>query len=227
MSAQPARAIPRRATPLPPDERRAALVAAALPLILEHGPGVSTRQIALAAGVAEGTIFRAFPDKDSLIRATVAAAFDPGAVLDELRQVDPAAALRPKLTAITRIVQARLTRVITLMASLDMHRPPDDDATGRAGRPTTSELVSAAVAQLLAPNTKQLRVTPGEAARLLRLLAFSGTHPRITDGQPLTAEEIVSVLLDGVLRHDVPDVPASGQVAAHGRPSTESDSPCC
>src|SRR5690349_3699156 len=43
-----------RARPLPPAERRAALVAATLPLISEHGPAVSTRQIAVAAGVAEG-----------------------------------------------------------------------------------------------------------------------------------------------------------------------------
>ena len=39
-----------------------------------------------------------------------------------------------------------------------------------------------------------------EVARMLRLLTFSGSHPLITDGNPLTAEEIVSVLLDGVLR---------------------------
>ena len=40
-------------------------------------------------------------------------------------------------------------------------------------------------------------------ARLLRLLTFSGTHPMITDGNPLTAEQIVSVLLDGLLRQHV------------------------
>ena len=65
-----------RAVALPPDERRSMIVRATLPLLLEHGEMVTTRQIADAAGIAEGTIFRAFPDKDALIAAVVDAAFD-------------------------------------------------------------------------------------------------------------------------------------------------------
>ncbi|HEX9549144.1 MAG TPA: helix-turn-helix domain-containing protein, partial [Acidimicrobiales bacterium] len=60
----------RRAAALPPDERRSMIVAATLPLLLAHGERVTSRQIAEAAGIAEGTIFRAFADKDELI-ATV------------------------------------------------------------------------------------------------------------------------------------------------------------
>ena len=61
-----------RARPLPPEERRAVLVAATLPLVVKHGAKVTTKQIAEAAGVAEGTIFRVFPDKEALVRAAVA-----------------------------------------------------------------------------------------------------------------------------------------------------------
>ena len=39
-----------------------------------------------------------------------------------------------------------------------------------------------------------------EVARLWRLLLFSGSHPMITDGKLLTPQEIVHLLLDGVLR---------------------------
>src|SRR6478736_981334 len=65
-----------RAGALPPDERRSMIVAATLPLLLEHGDRVTTKQIAEAAGIAEGTIFRAFADKDEVIVAVIDAALD-------------------------------------------------------------------------------------------------------------------------------------------------------
>ena len=73
-----ATAVRHRATPLPPSERRAAIIAATLPLLRTIGPPVTTREIAKAAAVAEGTIFSVFADKDDLIEATARAGFDPG-----------------------------------------------------------------------------------------------------------------------------------------------------
>ena len=61
-----------RARPLPPAERRASLIAATRQLILDHGPEVTTRQVAEAAKVAEGTLFRVFPTRRDLIAATIA-----------------------------------------------------------------------------------------------------------------------------------------------------------
>jgi AcrR family transcriptional regulator len=65
-----------RAAPLSADERRDAIIDVVVPLLLEHGRDVSTRQIAEAAGIAEGTIFRVFPDKAALWTATAERTLD-------------------------------------------------------------------------------------------------------------------------------------------------------
>jgi AcrR family transcriptional regulator len=50
-------------------KRRAEIVAAALDAIREHGPGVSTEQIAAGAGIARTRLYRHFEDADDLYDA--------------------------------------------------------------------------------------------------------------------------------------------------------------
>jgi len=196
----PTAASGRRARPLSPDARRAALVSATLPLIRKRGLDVSTREIAAAAGVAEGTIFRAFSDKESLIQATVEAAFDPAPIVAALERIDRGAPLREKLTAAVRIVQPWLTAVIHLMTVSRLGRP-GDAALARRARPSSE--IGRSIARLIEPDRRALRVSPAEAARLLRMLLFSGSHPGLSEGKPLAPEEIVAVILDGVRAREV------------------------
>lgn len=193
-----ARAASRRARPLPPGARRAALVAATLPLIRQRGFNVTTRQLAAAARVAEGTIFRVFPDKDSLIRATLVAAFDPAPVVAKLECIERTAPLQERLAAATAIVQQWLTSLIGLMTALHgsqgaRHKLPLE-------RPRPLEVVSVALARLMEPDRARLRVPPKQAARWLGLLLFAGSHPLLTDGAPLSPEEITGVILEGARR---------------------------
>jgi AcrR family transcriptional regulator len=192
-----------RARPLPPDERRAALIAATLPLISEHGPSVSTRQIANAAGVAEGTIFGVFPDKDTLIRAAMAAAFDPEPVVRRLVALDPDARFEDRLTAAVEILQERLSKVFHLITAFGLHEPPAE----HSGRPAANIAIVEALTDVFAHNADRLRIDPGECARLLRLVVLAGSHPRITDDNPLSASEIVDLLLNGITKADPEPAP--------------------
>jgi AcrR family transcriptional regulator len=194
-----------RATPLPPEERRAAIVEAALPLLEEFGPEVSTKQIAEAAGIAEGTIFRAFGSKDALIEAAMAKVFDTSDLLKALAGVDRSLPLRERTVVAVEIGQRRLGKVFKLLFSLRIQRPPDFQkvsAMDRARQQRQTDLTNTAFADLLRPDADQLRLPPEEVVRRINLLTFSATHPLISGGHVLTAEEIVDFAFDGLLTHD-------------------------
>lgn len=178
------------------------LVVATLPLVAKHGLKVTTRQIAEAAGVAEGTIFRVFPDKEALVRAAIGKALDAKPVLTELTTVDMRLELHDRLVLVTDILQRRFLMVFNLLLAVGMHGPPDDvDEHRRAARPQ-HESILLEIGRILEPDCDKLRCPVPEVVRILRLLTFSGSHPLITDGRLLTAEEITDVLLHGTLRHE-------------------------
>src|ERR1700748_3262896 len=113
-----------RAAALPPEARRQAIVEATLPLLMDQGLAVTTRQIAEAAGIAEGTIFRVFPDKESLIDAAIDAAFDTAPTEAALAAIDPDLPFEARLVAAVTIVQHRVLAIWRLVSAAGVRDTP-------------------------------------------------------------------------------------------------------
>ncbi len=178
----------KRATALPPDERRSMIVAATLPLLLEYGDRVTSRQIAEAAGIAEGTIFRAFADKDEVIAAVLEAALDPEPLETALSSIPSDLGFEDQIAAATLIMQQRVIDIWRLVSSIG-HRFHE-----QARRPMVD---SGALVQLFEANRTRITVEPVVAARLLRALTLSTTHPMLAN-EPRSPDETVHLFLHGV-----------------------------
>ncbi|MEO3937797.1 helix-turn-helix domain-containing protein [Dermatophilaceae bacterium Soc4.6] len=252
-----------RATALPPVERRARLVDAARDLIAARGTVPTTREIAEAAGVAEGTIFRVFETKDDLVDAVVASAFCPALFRRGLAGVDVALPLRERLVAIVTLLQRRFVEVFGLMAALGLTAPPGfpagahecctpelghvgvvprvggaagDGHPAAGGRPAgrdprqhdghdghdhrLQDLLA-----FLEPDADRLRCPPGRLLHYMRLLTFAGSHEHLADGVLLTPDEIVDLLLTGVLLPADPADPAGPAGPGPAGPTVSCASP--
>jgi AcrR family transcriptional regulator len=179
-----------RAAALPPGKRRAAIVAAALPLIQERGTTVTTKQLAEAAGIAEGTIFRVFPDKDALVQAVIEAALDPSHVETAIAAIDRKQPFERQLEQAVQVLQGHLDVVWRLLGAIARTGGPPKPGAARPGD-------IAALTALFEEQRRHLRLEPARAARALRGITIASSHPGVFD-VPLSPVEIVSVLLDGV-----------------------------
>lgn len=191
-----------RAEPLAPDDRRRAIVEAVIPLLVERGATVTTREMAEAAGIAEGTIFRVFPDKSALIHEAVRVSVDPGPVQKDLSEIYPDAPLETQLAEAARILLERFDTVITLLGVL--RTLPHFGIEGKApGPPPFVTVANGAINQSLARifdrHRDQLRIDPARAASAFRGLLLANAHPTMELTERLTIDEIVSVLLTGIV----------------------------
>jgi AcrR family transcriptional regulator len=189
----------RRVPAMAPEDRRAALIAATVPLLREHGLEISTKQIAQAAGVAEGTIFGVFKDKNSLIFEALMDALDARTILGSIAAIDPRAGLRERMTAAATLVNERFVanaRLMTAMRTLAFSACPQPGATERMT--SSREQLQQALTDVIAPDAGLLRRSPRSVAGLLLLLCGANTFGPFGE-RSFDGTEMVSLLLDGLL----------------------------
>lgn len=159
-----------RARPLAPEDRRDAILDAVLPLLREKGRDVSSRQLAEAAGVAEGTLFRAFGDKESLIAAAIERIFDHTPLWAALRAIDVESPFDDKLELVVLILREHLQHLVAAVMALrieERHPGPDPD----------DRQLSVVLREVFAGEAERFAVPLDVVADYIRMVAFASALP--------------------------------------------------
>lgn len=179
------------------DMRRKMIVRAVLPLVIEHGAAVTTAQVARVAGIGEGTVFRAFKDKNELIEACVLEALCPDDVLRAVAEISLDQPLADRLEEAADALSAHLRRIGAMVAAMQTSgRPPTrgPDAP-RPDRRQSFLAVRGAVAELFEPDRDRLRLPAEQLGRIFLSMPLS----RVRDDQQARAAELVDAFLNGAV----------------------------
>jgi len=183
-------------------DRRRAILAAAVPLLIRKGAAATTAEIAAAAGIAEGTIFRAFPDKSALVFEAVRTTLDPAQLCAALRAIDLSRAREARLAEAAQLLHDYFNRVTAIGESLRSTSKPAGTQQGDIGRliRQSSAAITTALTELFEHYRGALRVSPSTAVAAFRGLVFASAHPLLPPRERLATEEVVSILMTGIAR---------------------------
>lgn len=187
-----------------PEDRRQAIIVATLPLILERGADLTTREIAQAAGVAEGTIFRAFETKQELVSEAIIQALRDDSASAQLAALGSDRPLRQVVEECLRILQEEVSRTRAL-TSVFFHREgavPDRrclpfDPSQRHARTLR---LRAGVVAALHPYADQISVELETAATAIFGMAFALSHEMAEPQPDHRPRALADLVLHGIAK---------------------------
>jgi AcrR family transcriptional regulator len=202
-------------TPLRADARRNRdqIIATARSIFAEQGPDVPMEEIARAAGVGVGTLYRRFPDRDALISAVARDNFER--VLTEAR-----AATAEEPTAWDALVRfLRQSQELKLSVQLAMVSPVaasaiSEEALGDEFRRALLSELDNVVHAAQAEGSLRKDIDTGDVAMLFALLLRQITN-RFDEATELAPERCMVLMLDGLRAQPGSPLP--------GRPLTSRD----
>ncbi|GAA0608427.1 TetR/AcrR family transcriptional regulator [Kutzneria viridogrisea] len=183
------------------------IIAAARAIFTEHGPEVPMEDIARAAKVGIGTLYRRFPDRDALIRAV---AVDSFARL--LAEVRAAAVEEPTAwDALVRIMHhstdLQLTAQLAMLSAKALQILKEDEAVCEQREELLVELerlmVRAQAAGQLRPD-----VGAGDIAVLIAM-ALRRPPAKTPEIGRLSTDRCIAIMIDGLRAH--PGAPLPGR----------------
>ncbi|WP_326568264.1 helix-turn-helix domain-containing protein [Amycolatopsis rhabdoformis] len=184
--------------PLRADARRNRdqIIAAARSIFSDFGPEVPMEEIARAAGVGVGTLYRRFPDRDALIRAVAVDNF--ARVLDDARQAaeqEPTAWL-----ALVRLLHQSVELHLSVqlaMLSKKAHEILKEDPAIASLRDELLVELEAMVRGAQREGTLRPDVAEGDVALLFALLLrqLESRSPEVTR---LSTERSIAIMIDGL-----------------------------
>lgn len=173
-------------------------------MIREHGRQASTRQLAEAAGVAEGTLFRVFSSKDELIGAVVERYLGAGRTLDRIDLVDQSRPLAERLTEIVKILISRSAETFEILHAIGPPKEPstEDRIAFRDHMLEQARRIDRAVTALIEPDEKLLVVSSAQLAELIGAMVFAVSNPMLRHfrgDEPMRISEEPASIVDLVL----------------------------
>jgi AcrR family transcriptional regulator len=207
-----------RETPLRADARRNRdrILAAAKAWFATHGPEAPAEEIARAAGVAPGTLYRHFADRETLIHAVALNNVD-----DALAEARAAVAEEPSAwDALVRILRQSHELRLSLrlvMAYPSVHQVMKNNPAGDERRRAMIEVLDDVVQRAQAEGSLRTDVGTGDVAVMFALLAHP-LHAVDNDMAQIATARCMVLLLESLR--------AGPEAGLPGRPLTPSDIGC-
>lgn len=162
---------------------------------------MTTSQIAQAAAIAEGTIFRVFEDKRELLLAVLRKAMAADAEVERIGRISCDLPLEERLLAALAAVSDYQDRLWSLMRVLQEsgwqpdHRGPESEHHPRR----QVERIGVAMARLFEPEQGTLRLDSCSAAHMLLGLSFSSRMHEQGIGASMKPRQLIDLFLHGAI----------------------------